>query len=59
MLCLYQAMKVAQYLIKLGKENCHNRITLLEKNIAQKSLAKTDYIETIDFKTLKSVDSIK
>ncbi len=52
-------MKVAQILIKHGKEDCHNCIMLLEKNFAQQPLSKTDYVETIDFKTLNPVDSIK
>lgn len=58
-ICLYQAIELANLLIKQGERSVVTIHAAMHDIIAKQSLAKIDYIEFVDLQTLKSVELLE
>lgn len=58
-LCLSQAITYAQTLISQGERSSKHLIATMQQHIKKQSLASIDYIEVVDFQTLKPVEYIQ
>ncbi len=58
-LCLYEALKTAQILVREGKRSAEKIVSEMKKNIAERKGPRIEYIEIVDARTLEPVKKIK
>jgi pantoate--beta-alanine ligase len=58
-LVLSQALEVAKQLLANGEQNAAKIRNAISKTIQAEPLAKVDYVELVDARTLKPVDSVE